>query len=133
MNWHWIDKGLNAGEDGDEGEAPSGDIEASGAIAGETIPMREPTEAALNGLITNDKFCLTRAGWLRLSWPRARVRSLAPAYSSGEVIHRGGEHAAAAHLARPAHRRSDGDRPAALGSGLPAPPAMGDDESIRAG
>ena len=87
----------------------------------------------LNGLITNDKFCLTRAGRLRLSWPRARVRSLAPAYSSGDVIHRGGEYAAAAHLARPAHRRSDGDRPAALGSGLPAPPAMGDDESIRAG
>lgn len=133
VNWHRIDQSLDAGEDGDEGEAPSGDIEASGAIAGETIPMREPTKAPLNGLITNDKFCLTRAGRLRLSWPRARVRSLPPAYSSGEVIHRGGEHAAAAHLARPAHRRSDGDRPAALGSGLPAPPAMGDDESIRAG
>ena len=133
MNWHWIDKGLNAGEDGVEGEAPSGDIEASDAIAGETIPMRQPTKAPLNGLITNDKLCLTRAGRLRLSWPRARVRSLAPAYSSGEVIHRGGEYAAAAHLARPAHRRSDGDRPAALGSGLPAPPAMGDDESISSG
>ena len=133
MNWHRIDQSLDAGEDGDEGEAPSGDIEASGAVAREAVPMREPAKAAFDGLITNDKFCLTRAGRLRLSWPRARVRSLAPAYSSGEVIHRGGEHAAAAHLARPAHRRSDGDRPAALGSGLPAPPAMGDDESISGG
>jgi hypothetical protein len=41
MNWHQIDQGRDAGEDGDEGEAPSGDIEASGAVAGETIPMRE--------------------------------------------------------------------------------------------
>jgi len=101
------------------------------------IPIPHPAviflEGDVNGLITNDKFCLTRAGRLRLSWPRARVRSLPPAYSSGDVIHRGGEHAAAAHLARPAHRRSDGDRPAALGSGLPAPPAIGDDESIRGG
>jgi hypothetical protein len=39
MNWHRIDQSLDAGEDGDEGEAPSGDIKASGAIAGETIPM----------------------------------------------------------------------------------------------
>ena len=31
-----------------------------------------PAEGALNGLITNDKFCLTRTGRLRLSWPRAR-------------------------------------------------------------
>ena len=100
----------------------------------ELQPLRlQDAKELLNGLITNDKFCLTRAGRLRLSCPRARVRSLAPAYSSGDVIHRGGEYAAAAHLARPAHRRSDGDRPAALGSGLPAPPAMGDDESIRAG
>jgi hypothetical protein len=100
----------------------------------ELQPLRlQKAKELLNGLITNDKFCLTRAGRLRLSWPRARVRSLAPAYSSGDVIHRGGEHAAAAPLARPAHRRSDGDRPAALGSGLSAPPAMGDDEPIRAG
>ena len=48
MNWHRIDQGLDAGEDGDEGEAPRGDIEASGAIAGETIPMREPTKAPLH-------------------------------------------------------------------------------------
>ena len=47
MNWHRIDQGLDAGKDGDEGEAPSGDIEASGAVAGETIPMREPTKAPL--------------------------------------------------------------------------------------
>lgn len=87
----------------------------------------------LNGLITNDKFCLTRPGRLRLSWSRARGRSPAPAYPPGESTHRGGEHATAAHLARPAHRRADGDRPAALGPGLPAPPALGGDEPTRVG
>ena len=48
MNWHWIDKGLDAGEDGDEGEAPSGDIEASGAVAREAVPMRQPAKAAFH-------------------------------------------------------------------------------------
>jgi hypothetical protein len=48
MNWHWIDKGLNTGEDGDASEAPSGDIEASGAVARETIPMRQPAKAAFH-------------------------------------------------------------------------------------
>ena len=83
----------------------------------------------LNGLIANDKFCWVRTLRLRLSWPRARhrLKRPLPAHFSVEAIPRGGEHAAAAHLARPAHRRADGNRPAALGPGLPAPPAVGDD------
>src|SRR5215204_6929100 len=91
----------------------------------------DPAERLLNGLITNDKFCLTRPGQLRLSWPRARggLRGPGRPQLPGEVTRRGEEHAAAAatHLARSAHRRADRDRPAALGSGLPAPPAVGDD------
>ncbi len=37
----------------------------------QTAEAVEPRMRALNGLITNDKFCLTRTGQLRLSWPRA--------------------------------------------------------------
>ena len=33
-------------------------------------------EVVLNGLITNNKFCLTRMGRLRLSWLRAGVRAV---------------------------------------------------------
>jgi hypothetical protein len=48
---------------------------------------------------------------------------------SGEVTHRGGEHAAAkaAYLACPAHRRVDANQPAALGPSLSASPTVGDD------
>ena len=46
---------------------------------------------------------------------------------SGEITHQGGEDAAtkAASLARPAYRSVDAHQPAALGPGLPAPPAVG--------
>ena len=47
MNLYRIDEGLDPGEDGDEGEASGGDIEAAGAVAREIIPMRQPTKAAL--------------------------------------------------------------------------------------
>jgi hypothetical protein len=89
----------------------------------------------LNGLIANDKFCLARTLKLHLSWPRARHRLKRPAlpHLSAEAIPHGAEHATAAHLARPAHRRSGGDRPAALGPGLPASPAVGGGASSRAG
>ncbi len=53
--------------------------------------------------------------------------TLDPAHLSGEVAYRGEEHAAAAQLAGPAHGHADGDRPAALGPGLQASPAVGDD------
>jgi hypothetical protein len=43
-------------------------------VLGQSAAASEPTECSLNGLITNDKFCLTRAGKLQLSWPRARHR-----------------------------------------------------------
>jgi hypothetical protein len=76
------------------------------AIAG------DPGKGALNGLITNDKFCLTRIGRLQLSWSRARSELWASGLPQlfGEATHRGGEHAAAeaAPLANPAHWCVDG-------------------------
>ena len=117
---------------------------AKGAVDGQLLlpANQEPPEGAqpgkgpLNGLITNDKFCLTRTERLQLSWPRARVphRPAARPYPPNEVTHRGGQHAtAAAHLARPADRRADDDGTAALGPGVPAPRAMRNDQSPRAG
>jgi hypothetical protein len=101
------------------------------ALKGNQGTLLEDVKLVLNGLITNDKFCLTRAGKLQLSWPRARHRlrrTVAPQLP-GEVTHQGGQHAgsAAPRLARPAHRRADAHGPAALGPGVSAPPAVGDD------
>ena len=118
------------GEELDRGEVDHGGSRDEGCleIFGQSVVAAEPSERPLNGLITNDKFCLTRTGRLRLSWPRARVGLRVPAslQPPGGVTHQGGEHAAAAtHLARPAQWRAGGNRPAALGSGLPASPAVG--------
>jgi hypothetical protein len=97
----------------DVGAALVADLKAS--------ELHEPRQGAFNGLITNDKFCLTRSLRLRLSWPRARgpLRPSAPAQLSSGVPHRGEEHAAsAAYLARPARGRADG-----RGAGpVPGPP-----------
>jgi hypothetical protein len=95
-----------------------------------------PCQGALNGLITNDKFCLTRIGRLQLNLSRVRSEPRASRLPQlfGEATHRGGEHAAAkaAPLANSAHWCVDANQPAALGPGLPAPPAVGDDESTGA-
>src|SRR5215210_9078002 len=120
-----------AGEEPDAGdESPgAGAFDCFLPVLGKASAPAEPGECAFNGLITNDKFCLTRMGQLRLSWPRTRGRqrrSVAPQLP-GEVTHRGEEHAAAAaHVAGSARRRADRDRSAALGPGLPAPPPVGD-------
>ena len=121
---------------GDEqhGKHHHGDVVVPGQpalhlIVGETTLAFGVLEGALNGLIANDKFCWLRTLRLRLSWPRARhwLKRPMPPHLSAQAIPYGAEHAAAADLAHPAHRRADGDRAAALGPGLPAPPAVGDD------
>jgi hypothetical protein len=86
-------------------------------------------------LITNDKFCLTRTVWLRLSWPRARGlrHASAPLHLCDELTHCGGEDATATQLAGPAHRCTHGQRSAALGPGLSASPAMGGSAPTPAG
>src|SRR3954469_18730582 len=126
-----LNAALQQGEDvvsehGD-GEAKQGRARMAEAAEFAVQRALEPLEHALNGLIANDKFCWARTLQLHLSWSRARckLKPPTPRHLSAEAIPHGAEHAAEAHLARPADRRADGDRPAALGPGLPASPAMG--------
>jgi hypothetical protein len=48
MAWHRIDQGFDARQDGDEGQASSGDIKATGAVAQQAIPVGQPAERALH-------------------------------------------------------------------------------------
>ena len=54
MNWHRIDQGLDAGEDGNESEVSSGGIETAGAVAREAAPVREPAKAPFHHLAPRD-------------------------------------------------------------------------------
>jgi hypothetical protein len=88
----------------------------------------------INGLITNDKFCLRRYGRLALTWPRAhplpRAWRQAPSvYAPPDDAHRhrrGGRYASPtrAALAPAPSAGSSPRRTAALGSRLPAPRAV---------
>ena len=72
---------------------------------GQAPEAGQPSKSALNGLIANDKFCLTRLVRLRLSWPRPRVglRVSAASQAPSEVTHCGEAHeTAAARMAGPA-------------------------------
>jgi hypothetical protein len=89
-----------------------------------TLKVREHR---LNGLITNDKFCLIRTGRLALSWWRRplRLRDSAPATYLHEVsVPRGGAYEAI--MASAPTTAGEPGRGAAVGSGLPAPAALGD-------
>ena len=123
-------------EDGNEGDLDEGDEVLLGPLEDrvQSSVVRDPGKGTFNGLITNDKFCLTRIGRLQLSWPRARGgrQETAAPQLPGEITHRGGDDAAAASMACPANRRVDADRPAAMGPGLPTPPAVGGDDVTRA-
>jgi hypothetical protein len=84
-------------------------------------------EENFNGLITNDKFCLIRTGRLVLSWWRRplRLRDPAPATYLHEVsVPRGGAYEAV--MASAPIAADEPGRGAAVGSGLPAPAALGD-------
>ncbi len=87
----------------------------------------EVRKQRLNGLITNDKFCLIRTGRLALSWWRRPLRLRDPAtamYLHEVSVPRGGAYEAVMASAPIA-----ADEPgwgAAVGSGLPAPAALGD-------
>ena len=87
---------------------------------------------SVNGLITNDKCCLTRHGRLALTWPRSHplpraCRHQLPVYAPRDDSHRrGGRHASPAH-ARVAPTSSavpSPGRTAALGSRVSAPAAV---------
>jgi hypothetical protein len=82
---------------------------------------------AHNGLITNDKFCMSRSGRLTLSWSRhpLRLRKASDggsAYPPNENSHCGGPYETP--LASAPTIETQPGRTASLGSGLPTPSAM---------
>ena len=89
-----------------------------------------------NGLITNDKFCLSRTGRLTLSWSRRPLRcrvpaDASPAYPPNDSIHCGGPHETP--VARKAATDPQPRRAAPMGSSLPIPSAMEPDRCNPAG
>lgn len=48
MDWHGVEQGFDAGQDGGERDAGGRDIEAPGEIPEQPAPMREPAEAAFH-------------------------------------------------------------------------------------
>ena len=103
-------------------------------ITGQPSEAGGPGEAPLNGLITNDKFCLSRTGRLTLTWSR-RLPHLRDqptgdtAYPSDGSSHRGGTYETPVEHSTRAETGSG--RAAPVGPGLPAPSAM--DAVERAG
>src|SRR5258707_1677486 len=95
-------------------------------------PRPATVENRVNGLITNDKFCLTRCGRLALTWPRSHPlprawRQGSAAYAPRDDPHRrGGRHASPAHalVAPPPSTVPSPGRAAALGSRVSVPPAV---------
>jgi hypothetical protein len=83
--------------------------------------------AGFNGLITNDKFCLSRTGHLTLTWSRRPVRLREPStgdplYLSDTEAHRGGAHETPVEDSP--RVAGHAGRAAPLGPGLPTPSAM---------
>jgi hypothetical protein len=93
-------------------EAPEAEHRAGQAL--------DPAVVLLDGLITNDKFCLVRRTRLRLSWSRLSLRDRSARASAppAEALPQGGTDA------MPVDRTSDDaagpGRPTPLGPGLPA-------------
>ncbi len=112
-----------------EGEADEGGIAARGLALAQDDPREvfDPAEQVLDGLITNDKFCLSRSGRLVLSWWRYPLRR-----RDQEQAHRGtipdteGDRggADAAPVADPPSDAAGCGRSTSMGSGLPADPEL---------
>jgi hypothetical protein len=91
--------------------------------------------ATFNGLITNDKFCLTRHISLRLTWSRSPLRIATQAsatYLPGENAHvrahRGGGHETA--MAYPSPGAAPVGRATTVGPRLPTPAGLDDAERV---
>src|SRR5262245_35367743 len=78
----------------------------------------------VNGLITNDKFCLIRRGQIKLQWSRNpyRFRPRKSQYAPDETSHQGGYHETP--VADTASVSANGRRGTTLGSRLPVSHAM---------
>src|SRR5258706_14074488 len=90
--------------------------------------LLEEAEGVLNGLFTNDKFCLTRRGHLRLTWWRFPLRGRGKAARCDmaapvEEAQRGGSDETA--MARPPAAAAPPRRAAPVGPSLPAAPRAG--------
>jgi hypothetical protein len=90
-------------------------------------PLLDKPVVLLNGLITNDKFCLIRVSQQKLRYSRRpRVRTCQTAgsyeYPRDEGQHRGGTNEAT--VANPSSVSTDHGCGAAVGSGLPTSPGM---------
>lgn len=101
---------------------------------GQSQPPLHDGEGVFNGLITNDKFCMTRIRQLVLTWWRRPLRLRRPVseeaiYLQGEFTHRGGAYEAAMASAPTADGDSRGST--SVGPSLSAPSAV--DPTQRAG
>src|SRR4051794_9423812 len=90
----------------------------------ESVRLHEPSPGR-DGLITNDKFCLSRFGRLRLSWWRLPLRLRGLVQANGPSLQTmsaaGGNDAAVAGAPR---APSPSGRAAPVGSGLSANPGL---------
>jgi hypothetical protein len=109
-----------------------GEVEIRYAIplspAGERVPFCHLRKDYLDGLITNDKFCLSRPGRLALSWWRYPLRRRDRDRSRAGTVpdpdgDRGGAHEAPV-ADSPPHAAGRG-RGATVGPGVPADPGSG--------
>lgn len=100
----------------------------SGALDGRHgPPLLQSAPKPLDGLIANDKFCLTRPEQLVLSWWRCPLRRREPEQAQRGAVpdtesDRGGAHAAP--MAGPPPDAADRGRDAPVGSGLSADPEL---------
>ncbi len=81
----------------------------------------------LNGLYTNDKFCMIRKSHFKLRWARRPRHSRDQPISQTEYLHDETRHGGGAHetsMAGTSPVQQDGERGTALGSSLPTPSAM---------
>lgn len=127
-NRFWVEEVMCKGGGKRPGEHPRPCGRALSRWQGVEVQQRlEPLEQQFDGLITNDKFCLSRAGQLALNWWRRplRLRGQAPG-GSGPVPDlegdRGGAHEAP--LAGPPPDAAGLGRSTAVGSGIHAHPEL---------
>jgi hypothetical protein len=116
-----------------QADAEERDNEEAAVDDKETLPAdehspkgAEPGEAPLDGLLTNDKFCLTRTAMLPLSWSRQPLRLRTVSLQNRGSVHAGGTDEAHAHVERPTPANSAQRRADSLGSSLSAPAAVDD-------
>jgi len=93
----------------------------------QSTPLFEPIDEALDGLITNDKFCFVRFLVLPLSWWRRPLRMRTLSLQSRGFVHAGGTDET--RMEHPSPLRGEDQQPDPLGSGVSAALALDDQTS----